>query len=232
VESEGTIRVRPVLLYAPVFYSSDFWSESAHDLEWLTAETPLRYKPTAEFEVSLDVALGEVIHAAYDALGMLPPDGILRGTPARFGFVQEEDAVAGVIRSTSYQWPRTLPVARLDGTIEEVAGSEILCRDLLASSRLGLIEGDVTRPYLQPSVPQGVGGLETEATRLAAEVVTAIYRAVDSDVGTAKHVLQLIRVSIPRITNLVDSTIDEGVRIGALFTFINWLRRKRRMRKG
>ena len=66
----GTVRVRPVLFCAPVFWVPEYWAESAHACDWVQPQTPLDRKPSAELDVSLDVTLGEVFDLACDAWGM------------------------------------------------------------------------------------------------------------------------------------------------------------------
>lgn len=69
---DGIIKIRPVLFCAPVFWTSEFWSESTHDWDWVSAETPLGKKPWAEDEVSLDVTLPRFEHRP-------EPEGTERG---------------------------------------------------------------------------------------------------------------------------------------------------------
>ena len=52
--------VKPVLFCAPVFWTQDYWSDSTRAWDWVTPETPLKRKPTAEFEVSFNEFLSDV----------------------------------------------------------------------------------------------------------------------------------------------------------------------------
>jgi len=207
-------------------------------LSWVAPETPLVEKPSAEFEVSLDVTLGEVLEVAGDAWGMRPGPGQFKyGTgpvrPVRFGFVRPDDA-SGVDSQIGYTFPRSLPVVKEDGTAELVLGSDVTFRELLVASRLGLLKGDVTRPYLHPSIPQGVG-LEGELARLTIEAIQAAYRAVDTDVGFAEHTLRLIQTSWPSIKHTAGAVVNEEERVGTavwplpwVWSCWNWLRNRRR----
>ena len=80
---KGIIRVTPVLFCAPVFWTREFWAESAHAWDWVRAETPLNEKPCVELEVSLDVTLGEVFAVACDAWGIQPGRDLLEAGGAR-----------------------------------------------------------------------------------------------------------------------------------------------------
>lgn len=229
----GTILVRPVLFCAPVFWTPAFWSDSTHSWDWVRPETPLDEKPSADLEVSLDVTLGEVLEAACDAwridLGSeaLEHGGVRANNFERFAFVRPEDA-DGVDEQEGYRWPARLHIAREDGTVELVHGREITFRELLASSTLGLIEGDVTRPYVHPVIPQGDVGHAAEAARLTIEAIRAAYGAVDDATGFAEHTIRLVRASLPEVHKAAASAVDEGMRIGAIYVFGRWVRRQLR----
>lgn len=235
--ANGTIRVTPVLFCAPVFWTAGFWSESAHAWDWVRAETPLDEKPWAELEISLDVTLGAVFGAACDAWGIVEgPDAAKYGDAranqfARFAFVRPDADAAGVEEYEGPSWPFALPIARENGIVSPVPGLEITYRELLASSKLGLLEGDVTRPYVRPVVPQGDAGRLVEAARLTVEAIQAAYGAVDDAVGYADHTLRLIRASLPEAHRMADRVVDEGIRVGAVVGFFEWLRRQRRRRR-
>jgi hypothetical protein len=191
--SDGLVRVRPVLFCAPVWWTSEFWDESAHATDWVRPETPLDDRPSAVIEVSLDAKLGEVLGVACGAWGLrLGRDNLRRGRTiverecARFGFVRSDRDVAGLTPQDGLRWPQTLPVAREDGSIQRVSGRDVSLRQLLVSSDLGLITGDVTRPYVHPVRPQGDPALVGAIAQLTAEAVHAAYAAVDARIGVAE----------------------------------------------
>lgn len=236
---DGIIKVRPVLFCAPVFWTSEFWSESTHDWCWVRAETPLGQKPWADVDVSLDVTLGQVFAEACDAWRIAAgPDLLKRGGTreqqfVRFAFVQPDRDADGVDARRGYRWPRTLPIARENGTIEQVPALEITYRELLASSLLGLLEGDVTRPYVHPVIPQGPAGDFVEPLRLTLEAIRAAYTGVDHRFGVAAHtIIRLVDASLPTAERNSNEVVDEGVRIAAVFAFGKWLRKRLRHRHG
>jgi hypothetical protein len=210
----NTIRVTPVLLCAPVFWTPKFWAESAHAWDEVRSETPLDDKPWAELEVSLDVTLGEVFEVACDAWGIeLGPDPLSQGDSRlnhfhRFNFVRPDRDAAGVDDKERNEWPSHLPIARESGDIELVFGTAVTFRELLASSSLGLIEGDVTRPYVDPVMPQGELESAIEVGRLTIEAIRAAYGAVDDAFGYGEHTVRLIRASLPEVHDAAATVID------------------------
>jgi hypothetical protein len=236
--SDGLVRVYPVLFCAPVWWTPGFWDESAHATDWVRPETPLDVRPSAVVEVSLDATLGEVLGVACGAWGLrLGPDNVRRGRTvvedecARFGFVRSDSDVAGLTPEDGLRWPQTLPVAREDGTVERVSGRDVSFRRPLVSSDLGLITGDVTRPYVHPVRPQGDPALVGEIAHLAVEAVHAAYAAVDARIGIAEHVVRLVSSSLPTVKHSGDDLIDEGQRIVAVALAGGWLRRWWRKRR-
>jgi hypothetical protein len=231
------IYVRPVLFCAPVFWTLEFWSESTHAWDGVRPETPLDQKPWAELEVSLDVTLGEAFGVACDAWGVeLGPDARHHGTRRidqfqRFAFVRPDQDAAGVDARESNRWPARLSIAREDGAAELVQGVEVTFRELLASSSLGLIEGDVTRPYVHPVMPQGDVGPAIEAARLTIEAIRAAYSAVDDATDYAEHTIRLVRTSLPQVHDAANTVVDEGIRIAAVVAFVHWVRKKLRRRR-
>jgi hypothetical protein len=147
----------------------------------------------------------------------------------RFAFVRQRDA-DGVDRQVGYGWPWSLPIAKEDGSVGQRAAMDITYRELLAASELGLIEGDVTRPYVHPVRPQGDAGRLIEVGRLTLDAIRAVYAGIDDSIGYAEHTIRLIRASAPRLDHAINRTInpviDEGIRIGAVVTFGAWLHRK------
>jgi hypothetical protein len=200
-------------------------------------KTPLNEKPWAELEISLDVTLGEVIEAACDAWGIergrdqreLSSDR--RDEFFRFAFVREDTDAEGVDQQVAYRWPSDLPIAAEDGSIEQRPAKDITYRELLAASELGLVEGDVTRPYVHPVRPQGDLGVLIEAGRLTLEAIRAVYAGIDDSIGYAEHTIRIIRASAPGVNRTADHVIDEGVRIAAVVAFARWLWRLRRSRR-
>ena len=216
--ANGIISVKPVSFCAAVFWERGYWSEATHQWDWVRAETPLDEKPWAEFEVSLDVTLGaKLLGAACDAWGIEAGPIFSITADAREPVRPLRIRPAGAGRRwrrcpRRYQWPWTLPVAREDGTVTQISAGEITYRELLAASELGLIEGDVRRPYVHPVIPQGGAGALIEAGRLTLEAIRAAYGTVDDSVGYAEHTLRLIRASLPEAHRVIDEAIDEGER--------------------
>ena len=233
----ATIRVTPVLFCAPVFWYPTYWSESTYAWDWVRPELPVEEKPVAEFEVSLDAALGEVIDAACDAWDIKPGRYMIehhvtrQSQFTRFAFVVAGRDPYLVADEDRYEWPDRLPAARETGEVEQVPGLEITYRELLASSSLGLIEGDVTKPYVDPVIPQGEFGHVLEYARLTVEAIKGAYSGVDDTFGYVEHTIRLISRSLPEVDRTADHVIDEGIRIGALYAFYRWMRRRLRRRR-
>ncbi|MGA9762389.1 MAG: hypothetical protein WBQ14_08205 [Gaiellaceae bacterium] len=231
-EQSGIILVRPALVRAPVFWTPKFWAESAHALDRVRPETPLEQKPSAELEVSIDVTLQEVFETACEAWGLkLGSDRIGRGGGIaqefyHFGFVDPDEDPDGISPGVVNGWSSTLPIARENGETEFVPALQVTYRELLASSSLGLLRGDVTRPYVDPVRPQGDFGLAVEVARQAVDAIRAAYAAVDDSIGYAEHTIRLVSVFLPKIDRGADRVIDEGIRLGALVAFARWLRKK------
>lgn len=236
----GTIVVEPVLFCAPVFWTHEFWEESAHAMDWVRPETRLDDRPRAEIEVSLGVTLGEVLGVACDAWGLrLGPDNVQRGMTlaqnecARFAFVRPDRDAAGLTGADGLRWPSTLPVAREDGTVVQAPGLSVSFRELLASSDLGLIEGEITSPYVHPVRPQGDPALVGAVVHLTVQAIHAAYAAVDARVGVAEHVVRLVASSAPTVKHTSDQVIDEGERAVLAAASVGWLRRRwRKWRRG
>ena len=241
---DGIIKVRPVLFCAPVFWMREFWSESTHDWDWVRAETPLGQRPWVELEVSLDVTLGQVFAEACDAWRITAgPDMAEQRTTreqqfVRFAFVQPDRDARGVDAQEGYRWPSTLPVARENGTIEQVPALEITYLELLASSLLGLLKGDVTQPYVHPVIPQGPAGDLVEPLRLTLEAIRAAYTQIDHRFGLAVHTIRLVDASRPDAERIASKTVDDGEKIGdaiasfgSIFALGKWLLKKLRRRQ-
>lgn len=228
-----SLLVTPVLFCAPVFWTKDYWSEETHDWDWVTPETPLIEKPTAVFQVSIDVTVGDVLEAACDSWGITPGPGMLRlGATRRsefwrFAFVQEDHDKDGVDRQTGYKWPAMLPVVQSDGTITRSKGTEVSFRELIVSSTLGLVTGDILRPYVHPVRPQGTGDVVTQLTKITAEDARAAFALVDSVGHRAIHSLEFIRATLPRVNRDVDNVLDEVGRINLVSDGLKKIRKKK-----
>jgi hypothetical protein len=221
--SAGTFRVEPILFCAPVFFVNDYWAEDVHSLDGVQRESPLDDKPRAEVEVSLDATLGEIFDVACEAWGIRPgvhlmehyksESDALAAQFQRFAFVQPI-ADRQRLATESYAWPETLPIAREDGMIEQKPGVDVTYRELLVASELGLIEGDIKRPYVDPVIPQGDLGPSIEAAKFALEVVRAAYAGVDDAWGYAEHTVRLIQAWGPGAKKTFEDTTDEAMRVG------------------
>jgi len=178
------VRITPVLIHAPVFWLEHYWSESTHQWDGVGPITPLAARPYVEMEVGLEATLGDILDRACEALDILPgPDmarnrSTRRGEIVRFAFVEEEADSEGIDSGTVYSWPSRLRIPEVDGTISEVFGQDVTVRQLLAAGQLGLIHGDVTRPYLFPVIPQGSGQVVTDIATIAPEIVRAAMSAI------------------------------------------------------
>jgi len=189
------VRFVPVLIHAPVFWMEHYWSESTHQWDFVQPSTPLTSRPFVVMEVGLDATLGDILEDACDALGILPGpdmaryDSTRRGEIVRFAFVDEEADKEGVESGIVYAWPSRLPAPDSDGTVSEVSGKDVTVRQLLAAGQLGLIRGDVTRPYLFPVMPQGAGQVAADVGNIAPEIVKA---AVTSVRGVGGEFIRLV----------------------------------------
>jgi hypothetical protein len=241
--TNGLLRVTAVLVRAPVFWYPEYWSEETRALEGIKYETPLSDRPWASFDVSPDVPLGELFDAALGAWNIRFGRGAFKydheppETPAHevhnFAFVQPELDAQGFDQERVLNWPDSLPVARDDGSIEQVPGLSVTYRELLASASLGLVEGDVTRPYVHPVRPQGEFEPVVEAARVTLDAIKAAYAHVDDVYGFAEHTIHLVRASLPEVRRRADPVLDEvnrwGTPITWLFGVLTWakLRRKK-----
>jgi hypothetical protein len=199
VTGDGRVVFRPVLSRGPAWWNDDFWSTHAWD--YVKSTEPLAAKPTAEIEVTLDATLAEIIDAASDAWGLRPvgngrPPHRMSGEMYRLGFVRDAD-VSGAALGEDYKWPPVAPIAKDDGSIEQVPWPQITVRELPVASHLGLIEGDVTRPYVHPVRPQGGPGLIVEALPLMLDLVRAAYAALPAVAHGTAHVVQVMDASAP-----------------------------------
>jgi hypothetical protein len=221
------IEVRPVLFCAPVFWVSNYWADSAHTLDWVRAETPLLEKPSTRMVVSVDTTLGDVFLRACNVWGLRigeARESQKAGWAAnfvRFAFVRPEDSSRGLTASDGHRWPPTLPIARPNGAVEQVPGLEATIRELLASSALGLIEGDVTRPYVHPVSPQGDPHTLIVVGKLTAHAIHNTYAALDAKFGPSVHAGEHV---VRTADAASEKVIDDGLRIAAVVAFARWIR--------
>jgi hypothetical protein len=196
-EDVEPVRIRPVLYFAPVFWETDYWSESTHRWDHIAPSTPLDERPSAELEAGLDSPLIKVLEAACDEWEILPGAGMLKHgygrsvEIVRFAFVEADADRDGIPEAMGYGWPNKLPAPNPDGSISMVWGRDISVRQLLASKQLGLLRGDVTRPYVFPVRPQGGGAVLRELGPIAPDLVRAVLasiRGLEGDSVRAVHV--------------------------------------------
>jgi hypothetical protein len=109
--------------------------------------------------------------------------------------------------------------------VEQVPGLRITFRELLVSSSLGLLEGDVTRPYVHPVIPQGDPGTLIVVGKLTAHAIHAAYGALDARFGAVEHTIRPLASSLPTAVHTTDEVVDDGVRVAAVVAFVRWLRR-------
>jgi hypothetical protein len=227
----GTVTVNAVLFCAPVEFSKNFLT--THDWDWVEADMPLADKPTATMDVPLDATLAEVIDCATTGWGLVPGKhlreiGSTRTSQviAKVAFVRAgEEAPEGGSRR---EWTYFLPVARLDGAVEQRAWVDVTYRELLAASSLGLVRGDVTRPYVHPVPPQGDPAAILEVGRLAVDAIRAAYDALP-DARGVEHGVRLVEASLPPTRHL----IDDAMRVAFVGGTIRaaWRRLKRRSKR-
>ena len=101
-------------------------------------------------------------------------------------------------------------------SVEQVPGPEVTYRELLVTAELGLIEGDVTRPYVHPVAPQGDVDQIIEAARLTAEAIRAAYEALPPIGDAAERVIRFIRASSPPAKEAVDDAVRVAFVLGVL----------------
>ena len=225
----ATIIVRPVLNSPPVFYGPHWWSESAHQWEGRISVGVVGDKPSATLEVSLDVVLAEVLDRACDAWGFSAgPDQTQDSGHSvyhRVGFVLPRYETEPITAAESYMWGSRFNVMLEDGSEEHLTAHEVTYRQLLVASALGLIEGDVTRPIIQPSMPQGAGVPLSELVQLGADAARIAYAEVDRFFGASDHLVRVIAAATPTANRVADDVVDEGTRVAAVFAFVQGLRK-------
>lgn len=230
--AEQELSITVAVAYGPTWYGEDWWSKSSHAYDYLGHEDrPYSELPKTTVLASLEDKLGAIYDRAGAALGIAPgPDGMRvlgsKDAPATLsvltfhvGFYRPSDAHAFDIRY-SYHWKRRVPVADLDGSVHELPFEDVTYRQLLASQKLGLIEGDVTRPYICPSMPQGDVPALAHATHVAVEAAKAVYAGLGV---AARHADGLEQAARERT--------DDAQRIGFWVMLFGALRRRQKDRK-
>lgn len=199
VSETTAFSVTVTLIGAPVFYLPEYWETHAFDS--IDVSAPWVDKPKVDVGASLDDRLGDVIDLAAERFGLLPGEeaiGLRREMRASayigyIGFYTDADAT-GFSEYTIYGWPSTLPVADDEGNVSQVDWEDVTYRDLLVSSALGFIEGDVWRPYLVPFIPQGDVPTITEVARVTADAVRLAREALPTLRDAADDVLRVAGV--------------------------------------
>jgi hypothetical protein len=144
----------------------------------------LDHRPWVEVRAGLDATLGDVLEAACDDMGIRPGNYMIdhgltcRSELFRFAFVEPQSDRDGINPQSGYAWPGRLPAPDWDGNIVMTAALEVTVRQLLVSSELGLIRGDVTRPYIYPVKPQGAAQVIADLAPLAPDIVRTTLNAV------------------------------------------------------
>lgn len=199
----GTLSITLALAYGPTWYMPDYWSESSHAYDYLGHEShPYSEMPKAVVPATLGDTLASVYDRAGDALGIAPGPDAMRfreGAKATLslqvchvGFYRPSDE-EGFDIPRSYRWTTEVPVADMDGSVHLLSLHEVTYRQLLVSQRLGLVEGDVARPYICPSMPQGDIPALTHAAHLSVGAVKAAYSGLQGVAQEARPVEQSAR---------------------------------------
>ena len=221
--SEQDLSITVALAYHVSWYTSGWWSESSHAYDSLEhGGEPYTKMPKTVVAALPDDTLAVVLDRAGEALGVVPgPDAIrlMKGTTERLssmlfriGFYRPADE-DGFDVQHSYRWKNRLPVVDMDGNVTYHPCQEVTYRQLLVSAAAGLIEGDVQRPYICPSMPQGdVPGL-TEVAHVSVEAAKAAYAGFDVTVEQARQ------------------HVDDMQRIAFLAGLTKWLSTKLRRKK-
>lgn len=197
--TEHVLPITVALAYAPVSYTPKWWSASSHEYDHLGHEdVPWSKMPKAVIDASPEDTLATVLDRAGDALGIAPgPDALKYAPPSvslsglssmlfHIGFYRPADEDGFNVRE-HYGWDNRVPLAALDGKVSYRSFRKVTYRQLIVSKSLNLIEGDVVRPYICPSTPQGdIPGL-TEVARLTAEAIKAAYAGADIALEQARQ---------------------------------------------
>lgn len=192
---DGRLIVTVTLATPPVWYEPDYWN--THEFDTFDPVAPYASKPQVTLTSRYDETLGEVIDRASVCLGLaLGPahekyltDRVSKWL-SRIGFYRPEDDKAFDVHRM-YGWPDLLPIARVTGKVETIPWQEATYRELIVSSNLGLIEGDVLRPYISGSMPQGSAHEAVEAAKLTVDAVRHAYALLPQAESVVGGAMQL-----------------------------------------
>jgi hypothetical protein len=201
------------LAYPPTWYTSEFWN--THEFDFVKADRPYDDKPKTRFVADAEATLGSILDVASEQLGLLPgPELKSRGVTKlssyqqRMGFYRDVDETTFSMQEV-YTWPDDLPVIQMDGTVETRPWREVTLMQALAASSLGLNDGDVLRPYICPSMRQGMPPEVAHLAQLSGDTFRTAYRAM------------------PHVSN----AIDDAVRVTFVVGVIHNIRRRWRERR-
>jgi hypothetical protein len=187
-----------------------------------------------EFQVPIDITLGEVLETSLDAWGIVEGPNMIRHGRlrrhelCRYGFVRVPDDESGVDERVGYAWPSRLPVVQDDGTIEKIYAYEVTFRELLISSELDLIAGDVKRPYVYPKSPQGIIHDLILAPQFSEEMLHAAIAKVNELGGDAVRTARQVVANTERADNTV---LEVTGNVGLILSIRKWLRKLKRQDK-
>ena len=213
---DDTLTVTVTLATPPVWYEPDYWN--THEFDSFDPAGPYANKPKISVTTRYVETLAEVIDRAADGLGLqLGPahekyliDRVSQWL-ARMGFYRPEDDGAFEMQLMD-GWPYLLPIAKETGQVEKIPWGEVTYRQLLVSSSLGLIEGDVLRPYISGSMPQGNAHEVVEAAKVTADAIRHAYAL------------------LPQTQSAVDNAMRFAFLAAIVKTFNSW-RKKRAERR-
>lgn len=214
--ADSLIKVSPVLFCAPYFWTNDFWTETARQWAWVDQNFPVEKKPSCNLAITLDVTLGEVIEEAARIWELEPGADILRRSSNaldvfdRYAFVDEHEILTGDLKSRNVLFAKKLAVIDEEGNEALVRGSDITYGQLLVASLVGLIDGDVCRPYVHPVRAQGLGGNAIELARAAADLAQLAWSFIHSHLASTGHAIHDLDVAAGELNEHVKSPIEEG----------------------
>lgn len=231
VEASGRVLVRAILFSDPVSWTADFWERhpwiSRTYVQTIPDEAPLSSKPFAVLDVPLDATLGEVLTASCEAWGIRPgsdhpyPDGPLHAFAHWIAFADDEDEVRP---DRAKNWVHTLAIARPDGTVEQLEWSGVTYRQLVVSAETGVLNADVTRPYIRLAIPQGDANLVVEGARATADAIHAAYAALPQARDAVEEGIRVISAT----ARPARQAIDDVVRVAFLLELARRVRRRLR----
>jgi hypothetical protein len=230
----GWVRVTAILFADPIPWTSDFWERHPWislkaNHQAIPEDAPPSTKPAAVLDVPFDSTLGEVLIAACDAWRIRRgpdhrwPDLPLYDDAYWIAFANVEDGTDDGHRPG---FVRTLPIALSDGTVGQVTWHEATYRQLIVSQRLGVLEADVTRPYIWLARPQGDVNLVIEAIKVTADAIRAAYAALPAADHAVDEGIRLVRAT----ARPARGVIDDLMRFAFVAESVRRLRRRRRRR--